>query len=77
MLPAEPKAEADNTYRDLDYLGYHKNRANLIIVLLLLHCFEENNDKHTVARNLNGYSYWKSCIARATYRLVNYLPADT
>ena len=23
---AEPKAEADNTYRDLDYLGYHKNR---------------------------------------------------
>ena len=54
MLPAEPKAEADNTYRDLDYLGYHKNHANLIIVLLLLlHCFEENNDKHTVARNLN------------------------
>ena len=53
MLPAEPKAEADNTYRDLDYLGYYKNRANLIVVLLLLHCFEENNDKHTVARNLN------------------------
>ena len=23
---AKPKAEADNTYRDLDYLGYHKNR---------------------------------------------------
>ena len=23
MLSAEPKAEADNTYWDLDYLGYH------------------------------------------------------
>ncbi len=22
----KPKAEADNTYRDLDYTGYHKNR---------------------------------------------------
>ena len=22
----KPKAEADNTYRDLDYSGYHKNR---------------------------------------------------
>ena len=21
----DPKAEADNTYRDLDYLGYHIN----------------------------------------------------
>ena len=39
MLSAEPKAEADNTYRDFDYLGYHKGK--------------ENNDKHTVARNLN------------------------
>ena len=26
VLPAEPKAEADNTYRDLDYFGYHKNQ---------------------------------------------------
>ena len=23
MLSAEPKAEPDNTYWDLDYLGYH------------------------------------------------------
>ena len=22
----KPEAEADNTYRDLDYSGYHKNR---------------------------------------------------
>ena len=22
----QPKAEADNPYRDLDYSGYHKNR---------------------------------------------------
>ena len=27
LLSAEPKAEADNTYWDLDYLGYHKNRV--------------------------------------------------
>ena len=26
MLSAKPKAEANNTYRLLDYLGYHKNR---------------------------------------------------
>ena len=26
ILSAEPKAEANNTYRDLDYLGYHTNR---------------------------------------------------
>ena len=56
VLSAEPKAEADNTYRDFDYLGYHKGKGN--------------NDKHTVARNLNWYCYRKSCIARATYRLI-------
>ena len=50
MLSAEPKVEAGNTYRDLDYLGYHKN---LIIIGFLIHCFEENNDKYTLARNLN------------------------
>ena len=26
VFSAEPKAEADNTHRDLDYLGYHKKR---------------------------------------------------
>ena len=31
-----PKAEADNTNRDLDYFGYHKNRIDLIIVLLYI-----------------------------------------
>ena len=66
MLSAEPKAEADNTYQDLDYLGY------LIIVLLYIDL--KKITTHTVARNLNRY--WKSCIARATYKLVNCLPAD-
>ena len=37
----------------------------------IIHCFEENNVNHTVARNLNWYCYWKSCIARTTYRLVS------
>ena len=27
MLSSEPKAEADNSYRDFDYLGYHKDRT--------------------------------------------------
>ena len=35
MLSAESKAEADNTCRNLDYLGYHK-KTNLIIVLLFI-----------------------------------------
>ena len=26
VLVLQPKAEADNPYRDLDYSGYHKNR---------------------------------------------------
>ena len=48
MLSAEPKAEADNTYRDLDYSGYpHTKSYNCFII----HCFEINNDKYTVARN--------------------------
>ena len=25
LEPVEPKADADNTYLDLDYSGYHKN----------------------------------------------------
>ena len=28
MLSAKPKAEADDTYRDLDYLGCHKTESN-------------------------------------------------
>ena len=72
MLPAEPKAEADNTCRDLDYAGYHKkiglitsccweNEPALIqprrqrkssLTKIIVHCLiDENNDKHTVARN--------------------------
>ena len=50
MLSAEPKVEAGNSYRNLDYLGYHKN---LIIIQFLIHRFEENNDKYFIARNLN------------------------
>ena len=50
MLSAEPKVEAGNNYRNLDYLGYHKN---LIIIMFLIHRFEENNDKYFIARNLN------------------------
>ena len=33
--PPKPKAETDNTYRDLDYSGYHE-KPNSIIVLLYI-----------------------------------------
>ena len=71
VLSAKPKAEADNTYRDLDYLGYHKNRMHKSN-----HCFYTlfwRKKKNTVARNLDWYCYWKSSIAHATYGLVSYL----
>ena len=42
MLSAEPKSEADNTYLDLDYLGYHKTKSNNCF---MIHYFEENQDK--------------------------------
>ena len=35
MLPAEPKAEADNTCHDLDYSGYHKKIGSITS-----HCWE-------------------------------------
>ena len=30
----KPKAEADNTNRDLNYSGYHKNRIVLLYIVL-------------------------------------------
>ena len=36
VLSAEPKAEADNIYRDLDYSGCQKKKTNLIIVLFYI-----------------------------------------
>ena len=52
VISAESKAEADNTYRDPDlFLGYlTKTEFNNCFIT---HCFEENNQKHTAARNLN------------------------
>ena len=35
----KPKAEADNTYRDLDNFGYHE-KPNSIIVLLYIESFK-------------------------------------
>ena len=50
MLSAKPKAEADNTYRDLDYFDITETESNDCFII---HCLEENNDIHTFARNLN------------------------
>ena len=38
----------------------------------IIHCFEENNDKRIIEAitvYFQTYCSWKSCIARATYRL--------
>ena len=40
MLSAQQKTEADNTQRDLDYLGYYN-------YCFIVRCFEENDDNHT------------------------------
>ena len=48
MLSAEPKAEADNVYRDLDYFGCQKKpESNNCFII---HCFEINNDNLTHRR---------------------------
>ena len=52
MLSAKLKAKADNTYQDLDYLVYTtKTESNNSFII---HGFEENDDKHTIARSLNN-----------------------
>ena len=51
MLSAVPKAETDKTYQNLDYIAWHKNRTYLIVLLYIV--LKKNNDKYTVARNLN------------------------
>ena len=71
MLSAEPKAEADNT-ETLIIQNITKTESNNCFIV---HCFEENNDRHTVKRNRNWYCYLKSYIARETYRLDSYLLA--
>ena len=52
MLLAKLKAKADNTYdctKTLIIYNITKSESNN---RLIIHCFEENNDKHTIARNL-------------------------
>ena len=42
----------------------------------IIHCFEENNDKHIIAAitvYFQTHCSWKSCIAHATYRLFSNL----
>ena len=48
MLSAEPKAEADNVYRDLDYFGCQKKTESNNC--FIIHCFEINNDNLTHRR---------------------------
>ena len=46
MLSAEPKAEADDT-ETLIIQDITKTESDYCFIV---HCFEENNDKHTVER---------------------------
>ena len=59
-VSARRKAEADKTYQDLNYLGYHKNCS-------IVHCFEKNN-KHSVARN--RITVLNTCLASFSFTLL-------
>ena len=49
MLSAEPKTEADNTLTEtLTKWDVTKTESNNCFII---HCFEENNDKRTVAKD--------------------------
>ena len=48
MLSAESNAEADNTYRGLDNLGYPKKESNNCFII---RCFDENKDTKTHHKN--------------------------
>ena len=66
MLSAESNAEADNTYRDLDYLGYHRQKRNLIIILLYVVLKKTKTQKHNTETDI-GYlqlSRWKKIILK-------------
>ena len=55
MLSAEPKTEADNSYRDLHYSGYHKTESNNCFTI---HCFEENPKSKELDSTLKGCIGW-------------------
>ena len=67
----KPKAEANNTNTEtLIIPDITKTESNNCF---LIHCFEENNDKPIIAAitvYFQTHCSWKSCIARATYRLL-------
>ena len=46
---AEPKAEADITYRNLDYSRYYKTEPNNYC--FIIHCFGINNNKYPFTPN--------------------------
>ena len=74
MLPAKPKAKADNTYPDLQLIQlWTSQKPNLIFVLLyiVLKKITTNTPSHRVWN-----CSWKSCTVHATYRLVTNLHAD-
>ena len=69
MSKVEVLASADTTNSE----DSKETESNNFFVI---HRFEENNDKHTIAWNIVRHCSWKSCITRATYTLVSHLIAD-
>ena len=68
FLISNNRADWDLTLTEtLIILNITKTESNNCFII---NCFEESNDKHTVARNVNCYCHWKSRIPRTAYRLV-------
>ena len=70
MLSAEPTAEADNTYRYLDYSGYQKTDLKNCLFYIVLKKITTN----TGARNLNWHC--KKTVANVFVIFV-YLSVDS
>ena len=75
MLPAKPKAKADNTYPDLQLIQFWtSHKPNLIFVLLYI--VLKKITTNTPSSHRVWHCSWKSCTVHATYRLVTNLHAD-
>ena len=77
MLSAESNAEADNTYRGLDNLGYPKKESNNCFII---RCFDENKDTKTHRKTNIGYlplSRWKKIILKTVrFQSLNFSQRD-
>ena len=69
----KPKAEADNTYRDLDYSGNHKTESHNCFII---HCFKENDDERTVEEASRRDMFFRRFVRDATHHALRAQPTD-